>query len=97
MNRRRKRTRTSAVADMPPDSCTNVFARGRHSALRITYSQHLTPLMMEIPLSYRVHIEFGYGKTRMAGLQPGEGRVMIDSVIWAQYINVTDTQTATSP
>jgi len=27
----------------------------------------------------------------------GEGRMMIDSVVWAQYINVTDTQTATSP
>jgi len=29
----------------------------------------------------------------MAGLQSGEGRMMIDSVVWAQYINVTDTQT----
>jgi len=37
------------------------------------------------------------GKTRMAGLQSGEGRMMIDSVVWAQYINVTNTQTATSP
>jgi len=30
----------------------------------------------------------------MAGLQSGEGRMMIDvieSVIWAKYINVTDT------
>jgi len=37
----------------------------------------------------------------MAGLQSGEGRVIIDSVVWAQYINVTDrhttTQTATQP
>jgi len=41
----------------------------------------------------------------MAGLQSVEGRMMIDSVIWAQYINVTDReadrqtdrQTATSP
>jgi len=31
----------------------------------------------------------------MAGLQSGEGRMMIDSVVWAQYINVTDTQTDT--
>jgi len=30
----------------------------------------------------------------MAGLQSGEGRMMIDSVVWAQNINVTDTQTA---
>jgi len=33
----------------------------------------------------------------MVGLQSGEGRMMIDLVVWAQYINVTDTQTATSP
>jgi len=26
----------------------------------------------------------------MAGLQSGKGRMMIDSVVWAQYINVTD-------
>jgi len=43
--------------------------------------------------------ECWYGKTRMAGMQCGEGRMMIDSVVWAQYayISVTDTQTATSP
>jgi len=29
----------------------------------------------------------------MTGLQSGEGRMMIDSVVWAQHINVTDTQT----
>jgi len=49
-------------------------------------AQHLTPS------SHRVHI--WYGKTRMAGLQSAEGRMMIDSVAWAQYINTTDTQTA---
>jgi len=37
-----------------------------------------------------------YERTRMAGLQSGKG-CMTDSVVWAQYINVTDTQTATSP
>jgi len=42
-------------------------------------------------LSYRVHI--WYGETRMAGLQSGEGRMMIDSVVWAQYVNVTDRHT----
>jgi len=30
----------------------------------------------------------------MAGLQSGEGRIMIDSVVWAQYINVTDSHVA---
>jgi len=34
-----------------------------------------------------------YGKTRMAGLRSREGRMMIDSVVWAQYINVTNTET----
>jgi len=29
----------------------------------------------------------------MAGLQSGEDRMMIDSVVWAQYINVTDRHT----
>jgi len=28
----------------------------------------------------------------MAGLRSGEGCIMIDSVVWAQYINVTDRQ-----
>jgi len=56
---------------------------------------HLTHSVTGISLSYRVHI--WHGKTRMAGLQSGEGRMMIDSVIRAQYVNVTDTQTATLP
>jgi len=38
---------------------------------------------------------FGKGKLEWLGLQYGEGRMMIDSVVWAQYINVTDTQTDT--
>jgi len=38
--------------------------------------------------SYRVCI--WCGKTRTAGLQSGEGRMIIDSVVWAQYVNVTD-------
>jgi len=29
----------------------------------------------------------------MAELQSDEGRMMIDSVVWTQYVNVTDTQT----
>jgi len=36
-------------------------------------------------------------RCRMVGLQSGEGRMMTDSVVWAQYIKVTDTQTATQP
>jgi len=33
----------------------------------------------------------------MAGLQSGEGRMMIDLVVCAQYINVTDIQTHRQP
>jgi len=29
----------------------------------------------------------------VAGLQSDEGRMVIDSAVWAQYTNVTDTQT----
>jgi len=43
--------------------------------------------MRGILSSYRVHIL--YRKTRMAGVQSGEGRTMIELVVWAQYINVT--------
>jgi len=40
-------------------------------------------------------IRFIYGITGMAGLQSGVGRTMIESVVWAQHINVTDTHTDT--
>jgi len=30
---------------------------------------------------------------RVAGLQSGEGHIMMESAVWAQYINVTDRQT----
>jgi len=33
----------------------------------------------------------------MVGVQSGKGHMMIGSVVFAQYINVTDIQTATSP
>jgi len=32
-----------------------------------------------------------------AGLRSGDGRTMIDSVVWAQYINVTNRQTHRQP
>jgi len=41
--------------------------------------------------SYQFHI--WCGKTRMPRLQSGEGRLMIDSVVWPQYINATNTHT----
>jgi len=74
---------------MLPDVGINVIARGRH-ATENTYSPNLSPSVMGIPSSYRVHI--WYGKTSMAGLQAGKGRMMINLVVRAQYINVTDTR-----
>jgi len=43
--------------------------------------------MPSIPSSYLVHIWYG-----MAGLQSGNGCTMTDSVVWVQYINMTDAQ-----
>jgi len=43
-----------------------------------------------IPSSCRVHI--WYGETGMDGLQSGEGRTVMDPVVWAQYINVANRQ-----
>jgi len=74
-----------AIADKPP---TPDFAT-------ITYpSPILTPSTTKIHSNFRVHN--GCGKTRMSGLQSDEGLMMIDSAVWAQYINVTDRQTAAS-
>jgi len=58
-----------------------------------TYPSHIDTLSEGILSSYRVYI--WYGKDRITGLQSGEGRMMIDSVVWAQYINATDAQTDT--
>jgi len=85
------RTTTSDVADMPPSACIHQGApRNCENNEFVTYFQHLMPSVSGTPLSCRVRI--WYGETRMAGLQSGESRIMIDSVVWAQYINVTDTQ-----
>jgi len=47
------------------------------------YSQHLTPSMMGFPSSYQVR--GWYEKTRMAKLEYGEDRMMLNSVVWAQH------------
>jgi len=97
-------TRSSAVADKPPDACAGQCCAVKSCPLVNdcdywpdfpTYLplSHLMPSMREIPSSYRVHI--WYGKTRTLRLQSGEGRMMIDSVVGAQYINVTDTHAYT--
>jgi len=43
------------------------------------------------PLRRAVGFIFGKGKLELYGLQSGEGCVVIDSVVWEQYSNVTDT------
>jgi len=87
-------TSGSAVADMlPPERLYECIRKRPPCNCENNVSPALTPSMRRIPSSYRVRI--WYGKTRIASLQSGENRMMIDSVVWAQYINVTDTQTAT--
>jgi len=49
----------------------------------------MTPSMRD-PLELSGSYLFWYEKTRMAGLQTGEGRMIIDS--WTQCINMPDTQ-----
>jgi len=46
--------------------------------------------MTEIPLEWLGYLHMP------APIQSDEGRMMINSVVWAQHINGTDTQTATS-
>jgi len=94
------------IADIPPDvcarhvpccavkSCPLVTAIYWPDFWTFTLS-HLTPSVMGILSSYRVNI--WCKKTRMVGLQSGKDHMMIDSVVWAQYIIVTDTQTDTHP
>jgi len=72
-------TKSSAIADKPSKTGWAGFC---DVYLPLT---RLTPSMNGIPLSNQVHIR--YRKTRMAGQQSCEGRMMIDSVVWAQYIN----------
>jgi len=81
-----------AVTDKPPDAAALWWMIAIYWPDFATYLplSHVTP---SIP--NRVHI--WSGKTRMAGLQSGEDRMMIDSVVWARYVNVTNTQTATTP
>jgi len=52
---------------------------------------HLFSAVRVIPSSCWFHV--WYWEIRTTGLQSSEGRMMIDSVVWAQYINVTDRQT----
>jgi len=101
-------TRSSAIAGKSPDAyarrcCYTVMSCRLRNDCDLLYGfsdfsllfSYLTPLMRRILSSYHVHLL--YCKTRMAKLQFNDGRMMIDSVAWAQYINVSDTQTATSP
>jgi len=96
-------TRNLDAADKPQDACARRLCAAKSCSLvndsdllagfcdfHLPFS-HLALSVSRNPSRYRVHI--WSGKTRMAGLQSGKGRMMIDSVVWAQYINVTDTHT----
>jgi len=69
------------------------------AVFRLAYPlfSHLTPSMKGSPGA----IGFIFGvKNRMAGLQSGKGRMMIDSVVWAQSHQRdihTHTHTACAP
>jgi len=98
-------TRSSAIAVKPPDALYYNFLRCAVKCCPLVndcdllagFSNFYSPLFhatTSIFSSYRVHI--WYGKSRVAGLQSGESRMMIDSVVWLQHINLPDRQTATS-
>jgi len=97
-------TSISAIAHKPPDACAHRAVLSRAAfckcvrfiglifrLLGYLHYTHLIPPTRGVPSCYRVHI--WYEETRMAGLQSGEGRMMIDSVVLTQYINVTDKHT----
>jgi len=102
----KRETSFSAIADKPPDVCARhaVLSRAARWWMAAIFWPDFPTFISSLPFgspnegdpsSYQVHI--WHEKTRMAGLQSGEGRMLIDSVVWAQCIYVTDTQTATSP
>jgi len=81
---------------LPPDA---VRCQELHSSELLRFIGRIVRLL-HIPLSFDASNEgdslelsgsYLIGKNRMAGLQSGEGRTMIDSVVWVQYTNVTDT------
>jgi len=95
------KTRSSAIANKPSDACArqcyavksyplvnycDLLAGFSHFCLPLFY---LTPSLIGSPLV----IGFIFGVAKLEWLQSGKGRIMIDSVVWAQYMNVTDTQT----
>jgi len=74
-------------------SCYDTHASFLYKFLtRLSAALLLSHEKPSITASCQVH--FWFGKTIMAGLQSGEDHMMIDLVIWAQYINVSDTLTA---
>jgi len=76
-------------------STERLSAIGRHALIGFSDfylpRTHLTLSVKKIPSSYRIHIL--YGKTRMAGIQSGEGRMMIDSVVGLGTIKASTRQT----
>jgi len=61
------------------------------------FSDFCLSLYIGRPQSLELSGSYLAWETKVAKLRSGKGHMIIDSVVWAQYINVTDTQTATSP
>jgi len=104
----RLKAKSSAIADKPSDlvhayvsyyavnSCPLVNGCDLLAGFSdfYLYPFLLDAFALELSGSY---LDIWCGQTRMAKLQSGEGRMMIDSVVWTQYINVTDTLTYRQP
>jgi len=103
--RKLSNTRSSAIADKPPDACacrsSMLCCKELPSSewlqfIYLFFSTSTDPFPIWCPQwgdPFELSGSCRCGKTRMTGLQSGEGRMMIDSVVWAQYINMTVTQT----
>jgi len=87
--------KSSAAADMPPE---HLYERIRQRPPR-NCKNNVSPTFDALNEGHLLELSGSYlvWETRMAGLQSGEGRMMIDSVVWTQHINMTDTQRATHP
>jgi len=83
---------SSAVVDMLPECLyKRIYQRPPHNC-----ENNISPTFDTLKEGDHLKLSSSwYGKTKMAGQQSPEGRIMTDSVIWAQYINETDTQIAT--
>jgi len=97
---------SSAIADKPSDAGLVGFCDFYLPLSNLAPSIIIIIIIIIIKGIYIAQVRKGHkcanegirsGKTRTTGLQSGEGCTVIDSVVWAQYINVTDRQTDRQP